>query len=153
VKPLLELASRVRNDKKHPPTEIPTRKEEAMPIRIDLHVPGRDKVHHDSLTAMLQDLLDIAAPDGPSWKRGYAAFWITLAEGKSASVDPAFRAAIEVAADGAPNRDALIKAALDECQKWDSDDGEQPAPKKKGTKGVLADLKAAFIDRQPPAHR
>lgn len=125
-----------------------------MPIRIEIHVPGRDKVHEDSLTAMLQDLLNIAAPDGPAWKRGYAAFWITLAEGKTASVDPAFRVAVEVAADGAPNRDALIKAAMDEYQKWCSDDNEQPAPQNNdGARGLLTGLKAAFGSRRPATHR
>lgn len=126
-----------------------------MPIRIDIHVPGRDKVHEDSLTAMLQDLLNIAAPDGPAWKRGYAAFWITLAEGKTASVDPAFYVAIEAAADSAPNRDALIKAAKDEYQKWCSTEEptDRPAPKSGKRRGLIADLKAAFIERQPSTHR
>jgi hypothetical protein len=119
--------------------------------RIELPTPARSRVHEDSLAAMLQDLLDIAAPDSDPWKRGYAAFWVTLAQGKSAGVDTAFRVAVEAAADGAPNKAALVKKAMDEYQKWCSP--AEPSASQGGPRGFFAEIAAAFGSRRPAAHR
>jgi hypothetical protein len=116
---------------------------------INGNVPDRNGLNEDSLEAVLQDLLSIAARDGGAWLLGRHVFWTKLLEGEVLLT--AYREAVSAAAgddNGAIDR---VKQAMDKYAEWYPTNA-QPATKP-GARGFLLDLAEAFGRRSTPAHR
>lgn len=116
---------------------------------INENVPKREDLNEDSLEAVLQDLLAIAAHDGGAWLLGRHVFWTKLLEGEVLLT--AYREAVSAAANGSSDAIDRVKRAMDKYAEW-YPTNTQPATRP-GARGFLLDVAEAFGRRSTPAHR
>jgi hypothetical protein len=111
--------------------------------------PAREGLDELAPEAVLQDLLQIAAPDGGAWELGHDTYWDSLHDGKT--IPEALRDAMSAAAKDASDAVARVTKAMDQYYVWFPTNA-QPATKP-GARGFLLDLAEAFGRRSTPAHR